>query len=50
MIDTELAYSLDYWTQNQGQVKNGPALQFLEDCMAHIVATDYQGDNPPELR
>ena len=25
------------------------ALQLLEDCMVHILAANYPGDNPPEF-
>ncbi|KAK4150232.1 hypothetical protein C8A00DRAFT_37182 [Chaetomidium leptoderma] len=47
LIDTSLAYSLDYWTQYQGQVLNWPALRLLEAWIVHILATNYPGDNPP---
>lgn len=49
-IDQISAYSLEYWTHDQqGQIKNWPALRLLEDCMAHILDPNYLGDTP-ELR
>lgn len=48
MIDSRLAYSLDYWTQNaQGQITNMGALMLLERCILHVLAATYQGNNPP---
>jgi hypothetical protein len=50
MIDTVLAYSLDYRTQDQGQIKNKPALRLL-DSLRTVWLTFWppttRGTKPP---
>ena len=50
IVETRSAYSLDFWTLDQGgNPANLPDLFFLENVFALIQATQYQGDNPAQF-
>jgi hypothetical protein len=47
VVDTRLAYSLDYWTLNPDQSrKNMAHLQLLEGFLKYIRISPFQGTNP----
>ncbi len=50
VVITSLAYSLDFWTLDQGgNPTNLFDMVLLENLFALIQATQYQGENPAEF-